>query len=61
MKKVYFFIFITMTLTLFSCNANYAIFKKVGRVWIIKQSIIKSKREKHQSFSIFDLMITATK
>lgn len=43
MKKVYFFIFITMTLTLFSCNANYAIFKKVGRVWIIKQSIIKSK------------------
>lgn len=24
MKKVYFFIFITMTLTLFSCNANYA-------------------------------------
>ena len=50
-----------MTLTLFSCNANYAIFKKVGRVWIIKQSIIKSKREKHQSFSLFDLMITATK
>ena len=43
MKKVYFFTFITMTLTLFSCNANYAIFKKVGRVWIIKQSIIKSK------------------
>lgn len=24
MKKVYFFFFITMTLTLFSCNANYA-------------------------------------
>lgn len=36
-------------------------FQKVGRVWIIKQSIIKSKREKHQSFSLFDLMITATK
>ena len=41
------------------CGWNLS--KKVGRVWIIKQSIIKSKREKHQSFSLFDLMITATK
>ena len=39
------------------CGWNLS--KKVGRVWIIKQSIIKSKREKHQSFSLFDLMITA--
>ena len=41
------------------CGWNLS--KKVGRVWIIKQSIIKSKREKHQSFFLFDLMITATK
>ena len=41
------------------CGWNLS--KKVGRVWIIKQSIIKSKREKHQSFSLFDLMITAIK
>ena len=41
------------------CGWNLS--KKVGRVWIIKQSITKSKREKHQSFSLFDLMITATK
>ena len=41
------------------CGWNLS--KKVGRVWIIKQSIIKSKREKHQSFSLFDLMIIATK